>query len=138
MPTRRTPLEHLDAIAAALVEVAAAVEQQRTDLRLALEVLVEVATKLDGPGTALAPTANGVEVGALMGATQAAWLRLEQRIENEFSEIHRQLGSMSGSAGPAIAPPLQVDESGATADQLRRAASSLRESFRGLRRQRRS
>ena len=41
------PLDRLDAIAASLAQVAASLDEQREDLRLALEVLVEVASRLD-------------------------------------------------------------------------------------------
>jgi hypothetical protein len=134
-------LERLDAIAAAVAEVGAAVERQAEDLRLALEVLVQLAQKLEdpAPGSDLA-AGNGVEVGALMGATQAAWFRLEQRLESGLSDIDRQLRSLSRPSAPAPTTPAPALGSGqrptATGDQLRRAASSFRESVRGLRRSR--
>ncbi len=131
-------LERLDAIAASLQEVAEAVRQQREDLQVALEVLVELGARVDqGPGTAVAPAsaANGVEVGALMGATQAAWLRLEQRLDSEFGDIHRELRSLSGLTEQTRATALEAAHRPVvTSAQLRKATTSLRESVRALRR----
>ncbi len=131
----------IEAISESLIDLATALEQQHHDLRLALDVLVQLAAKVDQSTAALAPL-NGMEVGALMGATQAAWLRLEQRLESEFTDIQRQLRTLSGTeaaatATPAITSPVSTASSpGASGDQLRRAATSLRATVRSLRRTR--
>jgi len=75
------------------------------------------------------PPAANFEAGAVMGAAQAAWNRLEQRLDAEFDELSRQLAAMAGlletaaaSAEAAASRPV------VTGDQLRKAAASVRNS----------
>ena len=80
----------------------------------------------------------GFEAGAVMGAAQAAWNRLEQRIDTEFDDLGRQLHSM----GAVIEQALATAEAAAnrpvvTGDQLRRAASSVKDTVLGASRSRR-
>ena len=81
---------------------------------------------------------GGFEAGAVMGATQAAWTRLEQRLDAEFDDLGRQLQAMvvlierTATLAEAVAnrPVL-------TGDQLRRAASAMKESVASAGRSRR-
>ncbi len=71
----------------------------------------------------------GFEAGAVMGAAQATWNRLEQRLDTEFDDLSRQLQSM----GVLIEQALQTAEAAAnrpvvTGEQLRRAASVVKDS----------
>jgi hypothetical protein len=81
---------------------------------------------------------GGFEAGAVMGAVQAAWTRLEQRLDSEFDDLSRQLQAMAAlleqavtSAEAAAARPV------VTSDQLRKAASAVKESVVGASRNRR-
>ena len=84
------------------------------------------------------PPVAGFEAGAVMGATQAAWTRLEQRLDAEFDDLGRQLQAMvalierTATIAEAVAnrPVL-------TGDQLRRAASAMKESVASAGRSRR-
>lgn len=80
----------------------------------------------------------GFEAGAVMGAAQAAWNRLEQRLDNEFDDLSRQLQAM----GAVIEQALATAEAAAnrpvvTGDQIRRAASSVKDTVLGASRSRR-
>jgi hypothetical protein len=80
----------------------------------------------------------GFEAGAVMGAAQAAWNRLEQRLDTEFDDLSRQLQAM----GSVIEQALATAEAAAnrpvvTGDQLRRAASSVKETVLGASKSRR-
>ena len=85
------------------------------------------------------PTGSmGFEAGAVMGAAQAAWNRLEQRLDTEFDDLGRQLQSM----GTVIEQALATAEAAAnrpvvTGDQLRKAASSVKDTVLGASRSRR-
>ncbi len=114
-----------------------------TDLALAgaLRVidhrLVALRDALSGVGGGQANVA-GFEAGAVMGATQAAWTRLEQRLDAEFDDLGRQLQAMAA----LIEHTASITESVAnrpvlTGDQLRRAASAVRESVTAAGRSRR-
>lgn len=74
----------------------------------------------------------GFEAGAVMGAAQAAWNRLEQRLDSEFDDLGRQLLAM----GNVIEQALATAEAAAnrpvvTGDQLRKAASSVKDTVLG-------
>jgi hypothetical protein len=114
-----------------------------TDLALAgaLRVidhrLVALRDALSGVGGAQA-SVGGFEAGAVMGATQAAWTRLEQRLDSEFDDLGRQLQAMAA----LIEHTATITESVAnrpvlTGDQLRRAASAVKESVTSAGRSRR-
>lgn len=80
----------------------------------------------------------GFEAGAVMGAAQAAWNRLEQRLDTEFDDLGRQLQSM----GTIIEQALATAEAAAnrpvvTGDQLRRAATSMKDTVLGASKARR-
>ena len=80
----------------------------------------------------------GFEAGAVMGAAQAAWNRLEQRLDTEFDDLGRQLQAM----GSVIEQALATAEAAAnrpvvTGDQLRRAASSVKDTVLGASKSRR-
>jgi hypothetical protein len=46
----------------------------------------------------------GFEAGAVMGAAQAAWTHLEQRLEAEFDDLGRQLQAMASVIGAGTGP----------------------------------
>ena len=114
-----------------------------TDLALAGALRV-IDQRLGALRDALTDAANGTtavagfEAGAVMGATQAAWTRLEQRLDAEFDDLGRQLQAMvvlierTATLAEAVAnrPVL-------TGDQLRRAASAMKESVASASRSRR-
>lgn len=73
--------------------------------------------------------ATGFEAGAVMGAVQAAWTRLEHRLETEFDDVGRQLEAMATLIEQAAS---SAEEAAAhrpvvTGDQIRRAASSVKD-----------
>lgn len=70
----------------------------------------------------------GFEAGAVMGAAQAAWNRLEQRIDSEFDDLGRQLHSMAALIERALATAeAAVNRPVVTGDQLRHAASTVKD-----------
>ncbi len=63
-----------------------------------------------------------------MGATQAAWNRLEQRLDSEFDDLGRQLQSMAALMDQAVASSeVAANRPVVTGDQLRKAASAVRD-----------
>ena len=114
-----------------------------TDLALAGALRV-IDQRLGALRDALTDAANGTtsvagfEAGAVMGATQAAWTRLEQRLDAEFDDLGRQLQAMvalierTATLAEAVANRPVV-----TGDQLRRAASAMKESVASAGRSRR-
>lgn len=109
------------------VETAMAGLLRLVDERLAA---LRLAASAAGPA-AQPPTSSlgGFEAGAVMGAAQAAWNRLEQRLDREFDDLSRQLQAMAAliehaaeSAEAAANRPV------VTGDQLRHAASTVKES----------
>lgn len=77
-----------------------------------------------------ATSGMGFEAGAVMGAAQAAWNRLEQRLDNEFDDLGRQLQAM----GTLIEQALATAEAAAnrpvvSGEQLRKTAVSMREAL---------
>jgi hypothetical protein len=73
-----------------------------------------------------------------MGATQAAWTRLEQRLDAEFDDLGRQLQAMVAlvERTAAISEAL-ANRPVVTTDQLRKAASAVKESVAAAGRSRR-
>jgi hypothetical protein len=83
-------------------------------------------------------SAMGFEAGAVMGAAQAAWNRLEQRLDAEFDDLGRQLQSMAAIIEQALATAeAAANRPVVTGDQLRRAATSVKETVFGAGRTRR-
>jgi hypothetical protein len=115
---------------------------RHTDLALAgtLRVIDQRLDALrDGLTTgASPPSVGGFEAGAVMGATQAAWTRLEQRLDAEFDDLGRQLQAMAAliERTAAISEAL-ANRPVVTTDQLRKAASAVRESVAAAGRSRR-
>lgn len=72
----------------------------------------------------------GFEAGAVMGAAQAAWNRLEQRLDTEFDDLSRRIDTLGrlveSAAAHAQAAASRPVVSG---EQLRRAASSVKASL---------
>lgn len=72
---------------------------------------------------------TGFEAGAVMGAAQAAWTRLEQRLDAAFDELGRQLRAMTALMERTAATTEAVaNRPVVTGDQLRRAAAAVKES----------
>jgi chromosome segregation ATPase len=89
-------------------------------------------------------SAGGLSAGAMLGTAQAAWTRLEHRLEREFDDVGHQLEQLGGLLHQAI-EAMEAAQSNQphVADQLRRARDtaasfldSLRESGRDRRRAR--
>lgn len=81
---------------------------------------------------------GGFEAGAVMGAAQAAWNRLEQRLDTEFDDLSRQLQAMASLIDQVVASTEAVaNRPVVTGDQLRRAAASVRDTVVGANRARR-
>ena len=106
---------------------------RHTDLALAGALRV-IDQRLDALRDALSTTGGGAnvggfEAGAVMGATQAAWTRLEQRLDAEFDDLGRQLQAMAAliERTAAISEAL-ANRPVVTTDQLRKAASAVKES----------
>ena len=59
-----------------------------------LAALRETITQAANAQQAARQSSMGFEAGAVMGAAQAAWNRLEQRLDSEFDDLGRQLQSM--------------------------------------------
>jgi len=90
-----------------------------------------------GGGTAQS-NVGGFEAGAVMGAAQAAWNRLEQRLDTEFDDLSRQLQAMASLVDQVVASTEAVaNRPVVTGDQLRRAAASVRDTVVGANRARR-
>jgi hypothetical protein len=74
----------------------------------------------------------GFEAGAVMGAAQAAWNRLEQRLDTEFDDLSRQLAGMADLVQAAVASAEAVaNRPVVTGEQLLKAASSVKTSVIG-------
>lgn len=116
--------EHLIGEITARVELAMAGLLRLIDERLA-------AARLSAAAPAPAQTQNmgGFEAGAVMGAAQAAWSRLEQRLDQEFDDLGRQLQAMSALVEQATASAeAAANRPVVTGDQLRQAASTVKDS----------
>ena len=113
--------EHTDA---ALAGVLRLIDDRLTALRSAL------AEAEPGPtATAAASGMGGFEAGAVMGAAQAAWNRLEQRLDSEFDDLGRQLQAMASLIeGVVHSTEDLANRPVVTGDQLRRAASAVKDS----------
>jgi chromosome segregation ATPase len=117
---------------AALAGVLRLLDERLTSLRQTIVDAVSTQQPAAGQGS------MGFEAGAVMGAAQAAWNRLEQRLDSEFDDLGRQLQSM----GTIIEQALATAEAAAnrpvvTGEQLRRAASSVKDSVLSASRSRR-
>ncbi len=115
-----------------------------TDLALAgvlrlldqrLDVLREALTESAAPTP---PNVGGFEAGAVMGAAQAAWNRLEHRLDQEFDDLSRQLQTMGSLIERATATAeAAANRPVVTGEQLRSAAAAVKESVLRSRRDRR-
>ncbi len=118
--------------------------RQHTDVALAgtLRVLDERFQGLRSaivPLTAPPPPAGmGFEAGAVMGAVQAAWSRLEQRLDHEFDQLGHQLVEMDRRIEQALATAeAAANRPVVTGEQLRKTASSVKDAVQHAREQRR-
>lgn len=118
--------------------------RHHTDVALAgtIRVLDE---RFEGLRRAVAPAEpqagappGGFETGAVLGAVQAAWSRLEQRLDHEFDALGRQLLEMDRRIEQALATAeAAANRPVVTGEQLRRTASSVKEAVLAAREQRR-
>lgn len=84
------------------------------------------------------PAAPSFEAGAVMGAAQAAWIRLEQRIEAEFDDLARQLQTMTALVEQSLATAeAAANRPVVTSEQIRRTATSVKDAVVGASRARR-
>lgn len=152
--------QDLAATLAALAEVTGLVEQldlegslrdtarelrDHTDLALAgtIRVLDERFQSLRSslvPTTSPAASASGMgfEAGAVMGAVQAAWSRLEQRLEHDFDELSHQIADLARRID-SVEETLEAvaNRPVVSAEQLRKTASSVKGAVVAVRDQRR-
>jgi hypothetical protein len=81
---------------------------------------------------------GGFEAGAVMGTVQAAWTRLEQRLDSEFDDLGRQLQAMAAlMEHTATIAEAVANRPVVTGDQLRRAANAVKDSVASAGRSRR-
>jgi hypothetical protein len=107
-------------------------------LRLIDERLTAVREALPTESATTPSNVGGFEAGAVMGAAQAAWNRLEQRLDTEFDDLGRQLQAMAALIEQAVATTEAVaNRPVVTGDQLRRAASAVKDTVVGAGRSRR-
>jgi hypothetical protein len=107
-------------------------------LRLIDERLTAVREALPTESATTPSNVGGFEAGAVMGAAQAAWNRLEQRLDTEFDDLGRQLQAMAALIEQAVATTEAVaNRPVVTGDQLRRAASADKDTVVGAGRSRR-
>lgn len=109
-------------------------------LRLIDDRLAALRNVVAGAGSGASPQTNvgGFEAGAVMGAAQAAWNRLEQRLDTEFDDLSRQLQAMATLIEQAVASAeAAASRPVVTGDQLRRAASAVKDTVVGASRSRR-
>jgi len=107
-------------------------------LRLIDERLTAVREALPTEPPSPPSNVGGFEAGAVMGAAQAAWNRLEQRLDTEFDDLGRQLQAMAALIEQAVATTEAVaNRPVVTGDQLRRAASAVKDTVVGAGRSRR-
>ena len=114
--------DHIDSALAAMLRL--------VDIRLAM--LRRAFEEAD------APASTNIEAGAVMGATQAAWNRLEQRIETEFDDLGRQLQSMASLIDAVVTSTEDLaNRPVVSGEQLRKAASAVKETVVAANRSRR-
>lgn len=114
--------DHIDSALAAMLRL--------VDIRLAM--LRRAFEEAD------APASTNIEAGAVMGATQAAWNRLEQRIETEFDDLGRQLQSMATLIDAVVTSTEDLaNRPVVSGEQLRKAASAVKETVVAANRNRR-
>ena len=95
-----------------------------------LDVLrAELRGELADIGQRNAPAAQpaGFEAGAVMGAAQAAWNRLEQRLDTEFDDLSRRLDALDRVVeSAALHAEAAASRPVVSGEQLRRAASTMK------------
>jgi|SRR5690554_60626 len=118
--------------------------RHHTDVALAgtirvLDERFEGLRRAVGPAEPQQPTSpGGFEAGAVLGAVQAAWSRLEQRLDHEFDELGHQLLEIDRRIEQALATAeAAANRPVVTGEQLRRTASSVKEAVLAAREQRR-
>jgi hypothetical protein len=103
-----------------------------------LAALRNVMTEAGSSSASAQQNVGGFEAGAVMGAAQAAWNRLEQRLDSEFDDLSRQLQALASLIDQVVTSTEAVaNRPVVTGDQLRRAASAVRDTVVGANRARR-
>lgn len=129
--------EHLsDHIEAALAGMLRLIDARLAAVRAAVEEASLV--PLEPTPAPAPPPAPSFEAGAVMGAAQAAWIRLEQRIEAEFDDLARQLQTMTTLVEQSLATAeAAANRPVVTSEQIRRTATSVKDAVVGASRARR-
>ena len=114
-----------------------------TDVALAgvlrlLDVRLALLRRAFDDAELMAAPAAGIEAGAVMGATQAAWNRLEQRLDKEFDDLGRQLQSIASLIDAVVSSTEDLaNRPVVSGDQLRKAASAIKDTVVSANRNRR-
>jgi hypothetical protein len=83
-----------------------------------------------------APSGGGFEAGAVLGASQAAWNRLDSRLDSEFDDLGRQLHSLGVLVERAL-EAVEQRQPLVTGEGIRKAAASVRDTVVGASKSRR-
>ncbi|HEX4866258.1 MAG TPA: hypothetical protein VFV32_01400 [Acidimicrobiales bacterium] len=141
---RPVPVEELDVAGAvrAVADDLADDIRDHTDAALAatLRVLDDRLHHLRDALVVAPPPAAGMgfEAGAVMGATQAAWNRLEQRLDADFDDLSHQLQTMAALVEQALATAeAAANRPVVTGEQLRKTATSMKDAVLAASRSRR-
>jgi hypothetical protein len=84
------------------------------------------------------PQIGGFEAGAVLGASQAAWNRLEQRLDHDFDDLTTEVQQLRNSLEVAVRALESLAERPASAEQVQGAAAAVRDSITTGRRRRRN
>jgi hypothetical protein len=87
-------------------------------------------------GATSAQSGGGFEAGAVLGASQAAWNRLESRLDSEFDDLGRQLHSLGVLVERAL-EAVEQRQPLVTGEGIRKAAASVRDTVVGASKSRR-
>lgn len=114
--------DHTDSALAGMLRL---LDNRLATVRSAIEEVALVAIE---PAPTPPPAAPSFEAGAVMGAAQAAWNRLEQRLDTEFDDLARQLQTMTTLVEQALSTAeAAANRPVVTSDQLRKTATSMKD-----------
>lgn len=114
--------DHTDSALAGMLRL---LDARLATVRGAIEEMALVAVEPTPPPP---PAAPSFEAGAVMGAAQAAWNRLEQRLDTEFDDLARQLQTMTTLVEQALSTAeAAANRPVVTSDQLRKTATSVKD-----------
>lgn len=120
--------DHTDSALAGMLRL---LDARLATLRSSIEESALTVVRAAPPPSAPSPSAPvpaSFEAGAVMGAAQAAWTRLEQRLDTEFDDLGRQLDAMTAIVEQALATAeAAASRPVVTSDQLRKTATSVKD-----------